>query len=448
MRSESLHVYAVTDDGIPVQADDARALSVQARDEERGQPIRRDPSGQLGLSFSRDVHDLGAAGWALLVPGTWSEDRVARVRAALEPLCARRKQEAGPLYHEGRIPAGIDARGMLARPETRGSLWTPVDPQPGRLPYYVLLLGDPRDTPFSLQCELAIQYAVGRLDFAGDVEAEVEAYRRYAAGVVAHESAVDGGAPPVTLLGTRDDEATQLSWSRLLTPLATAFACEPHELRSGTLREHLSSRTCRSELLVTACHGRLCRDPTEASALQGALAGALEASADGERRSFFAGGDVDPAWDLGGLVSLHIACHGAGSPAAGRVRAQVSCLAQRMLSAPRPSLAFVGHLDRAWSTSFVDHTQRDLPSCATHYSDFLARMRAGWRLGAAFDSELTRHRLAVAAELTEKLRDLRGFPYLDPPEELAIATRWTAELDARNFIVLGDPAVRLGRSAR
>ncbi len=64
----------------------------------------------------------------------------------------------------------------------------------------------------------------------------------------------------------------------------------------------------------------------------------------------------------------------------------------------------------------------------------------GWRVGHAmefFDDKYA----ALAAELSDTLNAARN--YGKKLDDLAVAGLWTENNDARSYIVLGDPAVRL-----
>ena len=99
------------------------------------------------------------------------------------------------------------------------------------------------------------------------------------------------------------------------------------------------------------------------------------------------------------------------------------------------ALAVLGHVDRAWPTSF---TSSRVGPQLQGFRDVIARILHGDRLGQATDQFDVR-RAALSYELSE-LQQALGFGKQVPPRQ--IADLWLARNDARNYVILGDPAVR------
>ena len=163
--------------------------------------------------------------------------------------------------------------------------------------------------------------------------------------------------------------------------------------------------------------------------------------------------DVTDDANVAGLIAFFFACYSAGTPrydefahrGSGppqeRARAPfVARLPRRLLAHPGGgALAVIGHVDRAWSDSF---SYADAGPQIGHFEDALTMILTGHRLGSALEFFSDRYcHLAVAlASFLTKLRD----GYQPTKEELLKLVRlWTAHNDARNYVVLGDPAVRL-----
>ena len=150
-----------------------------------------------------DPNDLSATGWGVV----FTEGCSPAVREALAPLLERRREQANQgrveRYRELTYFPGESKNDFLVR---QGVGPGPV--MPDRLPYYLLLVGDPDQLPFAVQDELEAQYAVGRLDLEAP-----EDFGRYAEAVVAVESrgVRSAGLPHVTVFAPANPETAPRS---------------------------------------------------------------------------------------------------------------------------------------------------------------------------------------------------------------------------------------------
>jgi hypothetical protein len=318
---------------------------------------------------------------------------------------------------------------------------------------------------------------VGRLCFTDEEGRHVLAdYTAYAEQVVAFEQ----GAPPyrkqVTYFGTRHDmdQATQKSADELIVPLTeghhgnAAIAAQhgfTQEVFLGaaadrfTLEEILRGTASGGQpaLFFSATHGvglpandprlvqhqgaLLCQDWTGFGSIQ--------------REHWFAGADLPEQARVGGLIAVCFACYGAGCPhedqfvfrlngaasgGSGRARnaiaprALVAQLPQRLLVGG--ALAVLGHVERAWAHSF---SGSGAAAQSQAFEDVLARIMAGKRLGFATD-QFNMRQGVLSSMLANQLENMSFGKQVSRSDLNAL---WVARNDARNYALLGDPAVRL-----
>jgi hypothetical protein len=425
--------------------------------------LRRLAGRFLGLPCDINPLDLAQAGWAVVFAAGVPD----AARKGLAPLVEHRARQAPPDRHkvlEHRPGEGREE--WLARHGAHGA-----DVEPWRVPYYVLLVGGPEEVPFDFQSELDIDYAVGRLAFD-----RPEDYRGYAEAVVAYETeACLPNAREAVFWGTRHDgdPATALSADRLIAPLvagepaASAAPARPPVAQDRGFRTRcLKGGDATKARLLEALHGR---GPAGAPAMlftashglgwprsdprQRAAGGALlcqDWSGFGEvsPAHYLAAADVEADARLRGLVAFVFACYGAGTPrhdhflrgpARGPVeiaeRAFVAALPQRLLAGG--ALAVVGHVERAWGCSIqpADVGPQLLP-----FRNLVGRILAGEPVGHA--TQDFSHRYATASVRLASLLD-PARPGAAAPADADLAWAWVERNDAQNYVLLGDPAVRL-----
>jgi hypothetical protein len=431
-----------------------RLGSTASRGASRGAPAPR--GRDRGVEEDVDARDLAQTGWAVVFAPSIDGE----VREALQPLLDWRRGQASRLregrYRETDYRVGESKSDFLSR---HG-----IAPGPAvadRLPYYLLLVGEPEEIPFELQYLLDVQYGVGRLAFD-----TADEYERYARTVVAAESGQVRRPRTATFFAPRHDgdHPTALSAEHLAAPLAAGFArnrpdwsvqtAVADEATKARLGQVLAADAAPA-LLFSAGHG-LCfhaGDDRQAS-LQGSL---ICQDWPGPGRPiaaehFFAADDVADDARIAGLIAFHFSCFGAGTPRLDGFpeplygqrqiapRAFLSRLAARLLAHPRGGAqAVVGHVDRAWSWSFSG-LGGEWPTLRPVFENTLKRLANGYPVGYAMEYFNSCY-ADLAATLAEEIGQSGAGDESSGDERLA--QLWTGRNDARNYAVLGDPAVRL-----
>ncbi len=420
--------------------------------------------GHYGIKEGHDPKNLAEAGWGIL----FAHDADPAVVEALRPLMDWRKEQAAA-EHEHYYKEYTGGQGGF-RPNDTKSTWLgrqggsagPADPE--KVPYYLLIVGDPARIPYRFQTLLDVQYAVGRIHFD-----TVEEYARYAESVVAAEKQRIRLPRRATFFGVAnpDDKATQLSAEHLVAPLAADLErlnlASPWEVQTVLAEEARKERLARllggpetPGLLFTASHGLgFPKDHPAQIRHQGAL---LCQDWPGPRRwqqpipeeHYFSADDLGEDANLWGMLAFFFACYGAGTPQLDEFTQQafknrraeiaprpfIAGLPRRMLSHPRGgALAVVGHVERAWGHSFFWGKNRSLAA----FESALRALADGYPVGYAFEYFNERY-AEISTELTVLLEDMQFDLPVDP---LEVAGKWTANNDAKNYVVLGDPAVRM-----
>jgi hypothetical protein len=345
--------------------------------------------------------------------------------------------------------------------------------RPDKVPFYLLLVGDPSLISFEFGHQLDVEYAVGRLHFDSASD-----YAAYVNGVIEYETSANvATAREAVFWSPRHafDPATQLSADRLVKPLADgipATAEQPAEVgiaatsgfrfrkiwgtdaRKEALLDVLRGKgsSNRPAFLFTASHGVGFKndDPVQRDRQGALLCQDWRPFNPVAQEHCVAASDVTMDARVHGLVSLHFACYGAGTPAhdqfvhkPGQPPRQIAPkpffarLLQRLLSHPNGSaLACIGHVERAWGYSI---TTAGAGAQLLPFSNCMGRVLNGQPVGLALKDFNERY-----ASLTVTLAGLLqqvGFGVKIPDAELA--SRWVERNDAEGYVLLGDPAVAL-----
>ena len=395
---------------------------------------------RLGTIFGIDPANIDQSGWGVIFHHT-------------ESLLVRESMSGMIKYRNGKIFEYFDG-------ETKDS-WlrrhgiSPGSVDPNRVPYYLLIVGEPSHIPFEFQYQLDVQYAVGRLNFDNPKDYEI-----YTQSVIEHETSENLFLPKnFVVIGTSHpgDCATETSVEYLAKPVVekvqmqTGWDCLPFLKKDATKRNILDllSKNQNYSLIFSACHGLGFQlGDKDQLRFQGAWICQDWPGKGAVRNEHVLSGEDIQNFQLSGKVFFNFSCFGAGTPCRDDfsvIRRQIApysftaSLPKKLLSSPNGSaLAYIGHVDRAWGYSFL---WDDIDAQPQTLISTLSRILTGTRIGHALSEINIRY-----AELSTMLLDtLYNHEYKKtvPDAILHQAQLWVACNDSRNYVLLGDPAVLL-----
>ncbi len=412
-----------------------------------------------------DPMDLTQTGWAVL----FASDVDPAIKEALKPLIEWRRSQVNDdkLFRVFEGPDGV-------RPNQTAGSWAlakgvslaaPVGPNRG-VPFYLLIVGPPQRIPFEFQAHFDLQWAVGRLHFD-----EVADYASYATKVVEYEKGTgpaQSRRAAVWMPRNPGDLATPMLAGAVGANFLGQGVGPPLGQRqrftvSSFIGDGQATKARLTDIfrgsidggapsiVFTGSHGAewSIADP----AIQRQRQGALVTQEWGrgqplQREHYFSGEDLPADAHVHGLMAFVFACFGGGCPdkdsyffnADGSKVALtpvplVASLPQALLA--RGALAVIAHVDRAFSYGFEDVMGTPQEQLLRTPVELLMK---GQRVGMAADP-LNLQWSTLAAQLGLALGG--NLPGMPQPRSAVVANLFIARDDARNYIVLGDPAVRL-----
>jgi hypothetical protein len=428
----------------------------------------------LGTSYMvDDPNDITQAGWGIL----FASDADPAIQAQLQPLIHLRR---GQVQDTTRFKTFLGNDGVLPGQTAASwaqqhgvSLTAPVDPSQG-VPYYLLIVGSPERIPFEFQALLKMQWAVGRLYFD-----DIEDYGRYAQAVVQYEDEnfKPAQAKNAAVWVTRN--SGDLATAMLSGAISQDFLASGNQLGARSkfmLSAFVNDKATKPQLIeilrgnvpegppaviFLGSHGCEYKsdDPVKQRRMQGSLMTQewVPGTPAGPSNQFCAD-DIPADARLQGTVGFLFACYSGGCPAQNNYYfgkdgspisvapvSFISRLPQVLLS--HGMLAVIAHVDLAFPYAFLDTNGTPQPQAIRTPVELLMK---GKRTGLAADSlsvtwSSMSSRLALAQPPASPAVAAAVAPGANTatPISREIAQMTIARDDARNYIVLGDPATRL-----
>ncbi len=419
----------------------------------------------MGLPVGVEPSDVTQAGWGIVFAAGESE----AVKQALQPLIEHRRQQ---IKNDGIVKI------LEYKPGEKWEEWlghhgvAPGSVQPGKIPFYLLLIGSPAKMPFEFGHLLDVEYSVGRLDFDTPQE-----YSLYAHSLIDYEtSASVPNRKEAVFFAPRHpfDPATKMSADFLINPLvdgtpaventpALPGVAELWGFKARKIWGDAATKSALAEvvqpadqrppaLLFTASHGIGFPKGDRKQILdQGALVcqdwkgfGSIKPE------QYFSAADVGNGSRVQGTVIFHFACYGGGTPAQdlyvhkpGQPPPQIAeqpfiaSLPKKWLAHSGGSaLAVIGHVERAWGYSILaPYAGQQIQT----FQNTLGRILIGQPIGYALKDFNERY-AALSTGLSSMLQQAGWGANIDPE---ALTTRWIERNDAEGYILIGDPAATI-----
>jgi len=463
-------LLAHMDDNSPVLSEGLPPKSAGEQEPE----AKRDVSGDSFYDPSASGNDLAAQGWSVIAPeGKRGDELLGRIQPLID---ARAAQLSEPLKIY-RVPARMSTDDAM---RWRSDIYNDGDPD--FIPRYQLIVGDLHEVPYELQAVQMGEGFVGRLAFK-----DPEGYESYVEKLLRWEKNPSPIKAPKSMFYTVHDgtAATRIGYRGLIEPVVAQaremrdagrykageiIECGDHD--DPTQDELLDAAgDLESGVLFSMSHG--CGAPRKGWSSARAQLNGQGAMSFG-REGCLPGRDLHDMPFVPGGIWFMFACFGAGTPERSKFhhwlaqlaksrqyrghpeavlkslpssnqRPFIGALPQAALASPEGPLAFVGHLDLAWTYSFMEIDKGKQKKRPQKYYNILKSLCRGDRVGISM-LELMRFYNDKNQELTD-LYDLMAEARLakrsSPVTPEKLGHLWMVRQDLSGYILLGDPAARL-----
>ncbi len=412
--------------------------------------------------IERKIVDLGdpkVAGWAFLL--NENDPHYSEIIDIIKPLAKHRGMDhpESPLTFAG-------------HPEDQWFDWIQDnynslvldDKKP---PHYVLIVGDPKLVPFKFQSLLDSAASVGRVDFDS-----LDDLKTYVEKVIRLERLSRPKVRKEAIIFAPDagvNDPTYFSRRYMAKPLTDHISNSIGFKTTSILGANATKKKLEKALhgsnpalVYTASHGL--GAPDQNLQTQRTVNGAICCQrVNGQQRDdeFFMADDVpiDEPF-LEGSVFFQFACfgygtpsqsdfmHWLGSPELNSEEDFVAAMPKRLLAHPRGPVAYIGHLDTAWLHGFDDPTDPSIlekwhPRIAPFVFAVNTLLKETNPIGMAMVEMNKRYDITNAILTSTLDRLARGKIQINTDYFSRIADTFITRSDAQNYMVFGDPAVRL-----
>ena len=415
--------------------------------------------GQLERRQSIDLNDPLSAGWTYLF--NENDPKKKNIESILAPLAKYR--------------VGTNVKPLIYRnePEEEWADWLEENYLKEHLsnkrpPHYILIAGNPQQVPFHFQSFLDTFASVGRIDFDDPKQLQT-----YVDKVIRLEEQSDPANEKEVIFFAPDwgtDDPTYYSNRFMAQPLAdhteTALKFTTRRLlgknaTKSRLMEMLGNT--KAALVYTASHGLGAFDLSmeEQRMYNGAICCQLKSGENLTFDSLITADDI-PADDpfLEGAAFFQFACFGYGTPAQSDYEHWLSdktekygdmdfvaALPKKLLFNPRGPIIYIGHVDTAFLHAFTDP---DDPNIFDRWHPRIVPFKTAIEgllnvdpCGRSME-EMNNQYSVGNAFLSSTYDRLQKQPTKWTPEmKTRFVNAWIRRNDAMNYLIFGDPAVRL-----